>query len=115
MARFRDGFLWDDDGWRMVSHDPHLGRTIWHYQDPVTGANTWRTEQDVDKAVKENAEERNSTAGQKFGDWRRIASIPLNMWYDKLDQAHREGDEEYVKRWLNDGDNRAFRTFEGKA
>jgi hypothetical protein len=48
------------------------------------------------------------------GDWHRVASIPLNIAYGSgLVQAHSEGDDRSVKRFLNNPDNRAWRTKEG--
>lgn len=60
-----------------------------------------------------NTELRNATAGQKFGDMAHVGSVPMNIFEEVLFPAMQAGDDEYVKKWLNDADNRGFRTKEG--
>jgi hypothetical protein len=67
----------------------------------------------VQSLVDDNAALLNASQGRRFGEGQRVASIPLNLFYDQLHEAQMQGDENYISRWLNDGDNRAFRTFEG--
>jgi len=42
----------------------------------------------------------------------RVASIPLNVYYD-LKRRGIADDPKAMKKWLNDPDNRVFRTREG--
>ncbi len=52
-------------------------------------------------------------APDRWGPGRRVASIPINLWF----QLERQGitrDDKRFRAWLNDPDNRAFRTFEGR-
>jgi len=105
MARIKDG------NWELISHDFALGRTVWSYYDGQQ--NHYRIDYQVDQVLKDNAADRSDHAGAKWGDGRRVASIPLNVYYDRLAQAHDQGDDAYVSRWLNDSDNRGFRTFDG--
>lgn len=60
-----------------------------------------------------NARSRSNTAGRRWGDGQRVASIPLDIWNKHLQEAHRLGDDAYVSKWLNDADHAGFRTFEG--
>ncbi len=101
-----------DGDWRLLHWDPATNQSTWKMYD---GEKTViRVDCPVDQLVKANTEERNATAGERWGDWRKIASIPTNVWWDKLNPAVAQHDDKYIKRWLNDGDNRAFRTFDGQ-
>ena len=101
------------EDWVLWEQDRALGRRVWaRFAD---GRWHTRTEYDATALVEQNRRERNDTAGQRFGEWRKIASIPLNMAFDSVGQALKEGDRRFVKGFLNDGDNAAFRTFEGRA
>lgn len=101
-----------DGDFTLVDYDYATGRSVWHYFD---GEKTVvRTDYPVDTLIKQNQFTRNETSGNKMGDWVKVASIPLNVAYDSgLVKAHAEGDEKFVKRFLNDGDNRAWRSFDG--
>ena len=61
-----------------------------------------------------NNEEYKESVGQKFGDFRKVASIPMHIWARQLAEAQRNGDNAYIKKFLNDYDNRCYRTFRGK-
>lgn len=98
-----------------MDHDPVTGRTIWWRFDPGTDNMIIRVDQDVTDTIRTNEAERNATAGQRFGEWRKVASVPLNHFIQQgLADANKQHDDKYLSKWLNDGDNRAFRTFEGK-
>ncbi|OAP49039.1 hypothetical protein [Sinorhizobium americanum] len=101
-----------DGDWKLYDYDFQTGRSVWVMED---GNRThWRTDYPVENLVRQNAFTRHATAGNAFGDWTKVASVPLNLAHSKsLIRAHSEGDDRYVKRWLNDGDNRAWRSFEG--
>jgi hypothetical protein len=71
---------------------------------------TIATSQDVTKIVKANKRARNEIdKHQKHGEWSKVASIPLTVYYD-LKRRGIADDPAAMKRWLNDSDNRAFRT-----
>lgn len=101
-----------DGDFTLVDWDPASGRTVWHYFD---GEKTVvRTDYPVTATVAENQLCRNEAGNAWKGDWHRVASVPLNIYYDQLHAAEQQGDEKYVSRWLNDSDNRAWRTKEGR-
>jgi len=101
-----------DGEWNLFDYDFQSGRSIWHYFDGEK--DVFRVDYPVDNIIHQNQEIRNSAAKAWTGDWHRVASIPLNVAYDKeLVRAHSEGDDKFVKRFLNDSDNRAWRTKEG--
>ncbi len=73
-----------------------------------------KTEHFVEPVLERNAQLRAENAGRRWGEGQIAASIPLGLYFDKLVPAIKAGDQAYVKRFLNDSDNRAFRTFEGR-
>ena len=102
-----------DGDWKLFDHDFQLGRTIWRYVDG-TGKEHYKTSYTADHIVESNLQERNLAASGWKGDWHKVASIPLNEVYDKgLHDAMSGDDWKYMARYLNDSDNRAFRTKEG--
>ncbi len=101
----------DEDGFELVKHEPALGRSTWQKYDGEKLI--VRTDYDVTHTMNANAEARADAGVTWKGDWHRVGSIPLNVFYDQVAQAHNEGDTKYVKRWLNNSDNRAWRTKEG--
>ena len=96
---------------RIFDTDPLTGITrYWHVKD--NGEFVIETEQkiNVDEA---NTRARNATDKRaKWGDMSRVASIPLSVFYE-LKRKGITDDPQAMKRWLNDPDNRAFRTREG--
>ncbi|WP_455918763.1 hypothetical protein [Ensifer canadensis] len=101
-----------DGGWTLYEHDMMTGRSVWHYFDGEK--DVFRVDYPVDNLISENQEVRNSAEKAWRGDWHRVASIPLNIAHDSgIVQAHSEGDDKFVKHFLNNSDNRAWRTKEG--
>ena len=71
---------------------------------------TIATSQDVGSIVKANKVVRNEIdRHQKHGEWSKVASIPLSVYYD-LERRGILKDQKALKKWLNDSDNQAFRT-----
>lgn len=102
-----------DGEWTLFDWEPKLGRTVWCRQNP-DGSTTYRTDYHVDDTIEANkTAQRTASSGWK-GDWHRVASIPLNVFYDQLAEPSRQDDAKYLARWLNDSDNRAWRTKEGR-
>tara|TARA_R110000868_G_scaffold318570_1_gene579301 strand:- start:1610 stop:1912 length:303 start_codon:yes stop_codon:yes gene_type:complete len=93
---------------RLFSHDEATGITkFWH----VLGNGEYVVETvqraeaivDANKRAFNDAEER---WGEKLN---RVASIPLSVYYD-LKRKGIADDPARMKNWMNDPDNRAFRT-----
>ena len=61
---------------------------------------------DINKALQN--ENRNG-----YGDGRRMASIPIVVWEDLMRRGITE-DKKKLEDWLNDPDNRVFRTMLGR-
>tara|TARA_R100001594_G_scaffold56854_1_gene90806 strand:- start:540 stop:872 length:333 start_codon:yes stop_codon:yes gene_type:complete len=73
-----------------------------------------QTEQDVTQIVEDNKRKRNEIdRHQRYGEWNKVASIPLSVLH-LLDQQGITKDKKRFKAWLNDPDNRAFRTRGGR-
>lgn len=107
MPRFYDG------DWYLISHDMQLKRTTWGRDNP-DGSTTVRTDYEVDATVEANKAQRNMAQSNWAGDYHRIASIPLNVYHAELAEAVKQDDMRYFSKWLNDGDNLAWRTKEGR-
>lgn len=102
-----------DGEWSLFDYNMKLKRQVWVRQNP-DGSQTYRTDYEVDPTIEANKALRNTLDAGWKGDWHKIASIPLGTYYDKLAEASRQGDDAYLAKWLNDGDNAAFRTKEGR-
>lgn len=102
----------DHEGWGLIDHDPKLGRTVWG-RNNGDGTTTYRTDYQVDPSVEANRIQRNLAENNWKGDYHHVASIPPGVFWDKLGEAAREGDDKYITKFLNDSDNRAWRTKEG--
>lgn len=104
-----------DGGWELISWDPQTGRTVWAMQDGDKAV--FRTDTPVAATLEDNARARNAASNGWNGDYHRIASVPMQLLYDDnigLNKAIQQGDDKYISRFLNDSDNRAWRTKEGR-
>lgn len=104
-----------DGEWSLFDHDLHTGRSVWHMFDGEK--DVYRVDYPVDATIAENKAVRNEAQKAWKGDYHRVASIPLGILHDEnlgLLEASRQGDDKYLSRWLNDSDNRAWRTKEGQ-
>lgn len=94
----------------ILNHDDANGITTYYRYDRATGLSEVWDEQDVTPILEFN--KRAQTAGRgRMGDGvgDLVATVPLVI----LDELRRKGilnDPKAFKRWLNDSDNRFFRT-----
>lgn len=96
---------------RLFSHDPQQGITkYWHVKD--NGEYVIETVQEVEKIANANKRAANDTP-DKWGDVNKVASIPLSVYYELKRQGIAD-DPAALKKWLNDPDNRVFRTRAGR-
>ena len=96
---------------RLFSHNPGLGITkYWHYDD------------DTDTAVIESVAEheglleaalrsRNDfTSLDRMGDGvQKVADVPMDIYSEWL-RTGKDKDPAFVRKWLNDPENRRYRT-----
>jgi len=100
---------------KLFDINPVTGtRKMWHY-DAEKDEATIETIIDATQIVSDNKDKFNSfdeKANWK-GDMHHVASIPMALFYQMKAEGKLD-DEAYMKRWLNDPDNRAFRTRPGE-
>lgn len=102
----------------FFNENPDLGIKRYFHYDTETDVVTIETVQDVTEIIETNKYLANAhderTPWNKKGMARnKVASIPMSIYYKLL----REGilqDQERFHKWLNDPDNRLFRTRPGK-
>lgn len=107
MALIRDG------EWVLFSSDIKRGRHTWRRQNP-DGSWTFRTDYVCDPTIEANTAMRNMLDPGWKGDYHKVASVPLNIYWDKLAPALQQDDERFVSKFLNDSDNAAWRSKEGR-
>ena len=100
-----------DGQWELIDYEARTGRAIWLCADG--DRIHLRTEYPVSGILEENRALFDESRRMNFENGRRVASIPLNLFYGRLQEAWRNDDRKFISRWLNDPDNRAFRTFRG--
>ena len=101
---------------RVLDSDPATGITQWFHFDDVTGDFGLETQQDV-TALIESTKGAFNPVGERepwAGDLHRIASIPMSIYYELAKISNNFKDERVVCKWLNDKDNRVFRTRPGR-
>lgn len=102
-----------DGDWTLFDYDVKSGRQVWMIENP-DGTTTFRTDYPVQPTIDLNTAQRNMAQPGWKGDYHHVASIPLNVYWEQLAEASQQKDDKFINRWLNDGDNRAWRTKEGR-
>ena len=108
-----------DSSWEFegLSSDG-LRRHYVYWVDREKGLGFRKTENIVEEQLlKLNQESLNMSHGQRFRDepmGTKIASTPLNIFYRDIAPRLKDGDEDFMKWWLNNEKNRPFRTFRGR-
>jgi hypothetical protein len=98
---------------KIFDHDGVTGITTWWHVDPSTGAVSVEKSQDVTAIAEVNKKEiAGSSARDGWGEMAKVASLPLTVYYD-LKRRGILGDQKALTKWLNDSENRLFRTREG--
>ena len=98
----------------LFDHCAETGITEYYSEDPETGGFTIETVQDVTNLVEINQFLQNENTG-RFTDLTHVASIPnvILMELSKQGIVSPTGrilDDKKYRAWLNDRDNRCFRT-----
>lgn len=93
---------------RWFSSDPLLKTTnMFHGEED--GSFVIATEQDVTDIIEVNQYRRLNTEYKPKAEWRQVASIPMNL-YMKMKADGIVDDEPRFRKWMDDRDNRFFRT-----
>jgi hypothetical protein len=98
--------------WLPWSFDPVTRKRV-SFCEQENGKILWHTETVVEELVEANKEAFNDSEGKRWGDGKVVAKIDMPTYYNKILPAKQAGDDAWVKRFLNDPDNRAYRTFKG--
>lgn len=103
---------------RLLDHDPLAGITEYYHFDPAD--NSWgiETVQDVTAIVEANKARQNADTGA-WGELTMFASTPMTVTMDLinkgiLDAGFRVIDRRRYAQWMNDPENRHFRTKMGR-
>ncbi len=103
--------LWEFTGFSADG----LRRHYMYWVDKANGVGFRKTENLVEAELLErNRVSFNDSHGQRFGDGKVVASVPLNVFYRDLAPRLKVGDEDYVKWFLNHDNHRPYRTFRGR-
>lgn len=100
---------------RLFDANPEQGITRTFHYDEATDEATIQTSQDVTAVVEANKRDFaaiDNKANWK-GEWHHVASIPESLYF-KLKAEGKLDDQAYMKRWLNDPENRFFRVRPGQ-
>jgi hypothetical protein len=101
-----------DGEWRLLEVDPITQKQVWILDEGKRMR--VRTLMPVDNMLDMNAEQAANSLGTRWGDGQPVARLPMHVWQRQLAPAINDGDEKYVRRWLNDSDHSKFRTRAGK-
>lgn len=102
----------DSAAWVKVGENPALGTIT--YELDLGDHVIRRTDTVIDEEiVRQNRFEFNESEGKSWGDGKIAARIPLAVWFDKLNEASQNGDDTYIKKWLNSSENAHWRTWKG--
>lgn len=94
------------------SYDPILGiKRTFHGEEDGNGF-VIQTTQETEDIVEANKAAYND-APDRWGEFTRVASIPISIYFD-LKKKGIADDDAAMKRWLEDPDNRFFRTRAGR-
>lgn len=96
----------------FTPYDPETGiERLWHY-DRATDQTHVQTRQSVTDLIEANKYDYNETE-RPGKDVHRVASIPLSKYFELKAEGIID-DPDRLTRWLNDPDNRYFRTRPGR-
>ena len=102
---------------KILDYDPITKTTQWFHYDESTNQYGLETEQDVTHIVQANKRQFNQVderANWK-GDQHHVASIPMSVYHQLAKISNNFKDQKVIKKWLNDPDNKVFRTRPGKS
>lgn len=96
---------------RFFGRDDFLGTTKWFHYDDVKddGTFTIETVQDADTLVEVNQYDVNNAPHDRYSEFRHVARIPPMVWQSLVEQGI-AGDEKRLRKWLDDRDQRVFRS-----
>jgi hypothetical protein len=99
----------------LFDYDPEIKRTVWLIFDEKGQMRGAHVEQEVEEIKEANKAALLDSDGRPFGDYNRVASVPLTL-YEKmgLQDAVAGNDRKYLSKVLNDSDYSGLRTSRGR-
>jgi|TARA_R110002124_G_scaffold272597_1_gene441799 hypothetical protein len=101
---------------RVLDYDSATGITQWYHFDEATGDVGLETQQDV-TAVIEGTKGAFNPVDERApwkGDVLKVASVPMVIYHQLAKISNNFKDQRVIRKWLNDKDNRVFRTRPGR-
>ena len=99
---------------RLFNRDPDFGITEWFTYDESSDKFSLTIEQDVGAQVESNRQAYNSvTSLDRWGDGKVVARVPLSI-YTKWMVEGKDKDDAFLRRWVNDPENKYFRVRPGR-
>ena len=101
---------------RVLDYDSATGITQWFHFDEITGDIGLETKQDV-TAIIEGTKGEFNPVGERApwkGDVHKVASIPMSIYNELMKITNNGKDQKAFNKWMNDPDNRVFRTRPGR-
>ena len=96
---------------KKFDENPVFGTETWFHYDPDKDKVTLEVKQVVDRIFETNQAERDSYSSlDRFGNWRKVATVPINVYWDLKMKGTIDDPKEFAK-WLNKSENTVFRTF----
>lgn len=96
---------------KVLDHDANTGISHVFNYDEDTDQVEITAEQDVSRIVELNKKQFNDSP-TRFGEWDKVATIPMVILVDLKKRGILDDANEF-KKWLNEPDNRYFRTRSG--
>lgn len=102
-----------DGAWTLIDHEIETGRSTWMTEQD--GQYVFRVDMPLNDIFDQNNDAVVESIGRKFGDYNRVASIPHHLIYKNgVNDAIQQHDSKWLSKWLNDPDNKKFRTSRGR-
>jgi len=99
---------------RLLSENQMTGTKTYHDYDASSDQSVITTSADVTDIIESNKAQFNDTDERaRYGDMSKVASIPMNVYFD-LKKRGILNDQKKMKAWLNDSENKYFRTRPGR-
>lgn len=103
-----------DSAWTLFEVDDNQRRYFCKIDDTRTVVKTEYLGND--ELIEANQQAVHDSYGKRFGDMPKVASIPMNVFYDpktQLVEKLQQGDKDHMKWFLNSEAARPWRTFRG--
>lgn len=101
--------------WLLFDDDREIGRKVWLGYDETGKFRAAHVEQEIDAVLEANSAAEKASHGQRFGDYNRVASVPLTLFEKTgLGEAIDGRDQRYISKVLNDSDFAKLRTSRGR-